>query len=414
LAIEFLMGFFLSVAQLLGSMSRILILRHLANIPIAMIILYAFQKKVVLSKIDKTFDDEGKLKWIDTDPKAWYTPSDYCIVQNWKQGKEYGDVTKLCNVPSDMETKAAPLGNHITLGSSDGKGVCSIESRPYFKKALSGFKSPKSPDLLNALKYAYQHRQCLIFFGDSVTRQSYYAFLAEVTRIDKSVSFRRYLRRSDVPVGRYSSTFLRGDFGEGDKYGGMASLYLDKDNKNESTVWFHHFSSADEIGTGEKFLDGFKDVGCNGLIILANIGLHINDESTGKTEFRKALRLLNDFAKDPKNTIIWRETTAQHFPYRDDGIFDEKYKHRYTSCQAHRDSSPTWRVTQVQDVWKELNIQNISYVPFYKATEPLYRMHAGLPTKHLVVDCTHYCVFPMMWQPLWSGLATAIVSNRQH
>lgn len=50
---------------------------------------------------------------------------------------------------------------------------------------------------------------------------------------------------------------------------------------------------------------------------------------------------------------------------------------------------------------------NIHIIPFRKMTMPLYNMH---PTSAMQQDCTHFCYFPQMWQPIWYEIYNATIA----
>jgi hypothetical protein len=54
--------------------------------------------------------------------------------------------------------------------------------------------------------------------------------------------------------------------------------------------------------------------------------------------------------------------------------------------------------------------KGIQLIPLAKITQPIADMHVCSPLYHY--DCTHYCYWPLMWQPLWhdmSRVATELV-----
>ena len=127
----------------------------------------------------------------------------------------------------------------------------------------------------------------------------------------------------------------------------------------------------------------------------------------------------------PNNTVLWRETTAQHFPEHPEGLYDNDKRHKYNGahCVAHgsgssKGSSKTasaavnetnWRNQDVIKHWKALKIRNIIYVPFYEYTKPLWSMHED-PKEGEHTDCTHYCWWPMLGQPVWNVLSTTMLT----
>jgi hypothetical protein len=255
----------------------------------------------------------------------------------------------------------------------------------------------------------------MLFLGDSITRQTYYAFLAELTRLDgDNISIQRYRQPFQVPPGICPNTFKRmHEFDKfEDKNGGLSTVYLDPEKTEMTTVWYENLAGNDHVSKVERTISLLQEAGCNGTVVLANIGLHLNNQSIAKDEYRRMLSFLERLGANERNLIMWREGTAQHFS-TDDGTFDPSRREEYTTCQKiehpkEGDSGIGWRNQVALEVWRELKIKHIVYVPFYKATEPLYDTHKEVPPGALL-DCTHYCHFPMLWQPLWKGLAKGVL-----
>jgi hypothetical protein len=204
------------------------------------------------------------------------------------------------------------------------------------------------------------------------------------------------------------------DESDEDKHGGLSTVYLNPEKTEMTTVWFEHFNIVGNILKAQRFLSLLQESGCNGTVVLANFGLHMNNRSSAREEYRQVLSFLEDLGRDRENLVLWREVTAQHFP-TDDGSFDAFHREEYTACRkiehpGEEDGSGGigWRNQVALEVWRELKIKHIVYLPFYKATEPLYDTHRKAKSGSLL-DCTHFCHFPMLWQPLWKGLAKEVL-----
>jgi hypothetical protein len=63
-----------------------------------------------------------------------------------------------------------------------------------------------------------------------------------------------------------------------------------------------------------------------------------------------------------------------------------------------------WRNEDVYHIIEKEGYHQIRMIPFHKITMPLYNMH---PNSAAAQDCTHYCYFPQMWQPVWYELYNA-------
>lgn len=60
-----------------------------------------------------------------------------------------------------------------------------------------------------------------------------------------------------------------------------------------------------------------------------------------------------------------------------------------------------WRNNDVKNTLANEDLRHIRVIPFHKYTMPLHNMH---PTSPQSEDCTHFCYFPQMWQPVWHVL----------
>ena len=87
------------------------------------------------------------------------------------------------------------------------------------------------------------------------------------------------------------------------------------------------------------------------------------------------------------------------------------------SCIPNLDSSPNldWRNRDAASVLVTYGLENIDWIDFHDITAPLYNMHPyGLNSSSPEdVDCTQYCYFPQMWQPLWVQLYDFIDANEK-
>ena len=156
------------------------------------------------------------------------------------------------------------------------------------------------------------------------------------------------------------------------------------------------------------------------LMIFINMGLHYVSNPIAKfsrpdyqQQISEALIYLNSIYLENKNKkkirIIWRETSAQHFPTVNGYWPGVKYAHNMdVKCVPIEDPSPSadWRNTDVYQIIKQNNL-HIKIAPFYNQTLPLWNMHVN---GHLR-DCTHLCWTPMLYQSLYHYMANAMDSD---
>lgn len=104
--------------------------------------------------------------------------------------------------------------------------------------------------------------------------------------------------------------------------------------------------------------------------------------------------------------ILWRETSAQHFPTPNGYWPGMKYASKMNmTCVPIADQRPEsdWRNSVVREIIKK-NKLDISIAPFYNQTVPLWTSHVN---GHLQ-DCTHLCWSPMLYQPLFHFMANSM------
>ena len=218
----------------------------------------------------------------------------------------------------------------------------------------------------------------------------------------------------------------------------------------------------------KRYIDHIVSVRKKNVVVVANMGLWYNDKRLGgehveihdKTVFVDALPHILDWLqslssnKDRNNIIAWHETMSQHWKsdsgnilystfnhfssfylliniallgsgYFDSLLVDHQelqypYKHPETlpieyiivpnCCSQITDFSDhlDWRNNEVKKLLNEAKHRDvppqnkIQLLPFRKITEPIADMHTCHQLyKH---DCTHYCYWPLLWQPFWHQL----------
>lgn len=149
------------------------------------------------------------------------------------------------------------------------------------------------------------------------------------------------------------------------------------------------------------------------LTVLINVGLHY--VSTPVAQFSKedyykqvtmVLKYLNSFAEDSKDKkirIIWRETSAQHFPTSNGYWPGVKYASSMKlQCVPINDTSPEadWRNNYVHEIIETNKFKRVRIIPFYDITVPLWSLHVNGNMR----DCTHFCYTPMLYQYLFHAL----------
>ena len=123
------------------------------------------------------------------------------------------------------------------------------------------------------------------------------------------------------------------------------------------------------------------------------------------------LMWLDNFGAQVGNIAIWRETTAQAMATTN-GYFDYmRHDQGKTTCvlpEQLSDSSvfsfrADWRNRIVYEVLETYNLTHTFVLPLYRnSLRQIYRSTS---------DCTHSCVTPLMYKPLWLSLYHIAVAN---
>jgi hypothetical protein len=147
-----------------------------------------------------------------------------------------------------------------------------------------------------------------------------------------------------------------------------------------------------------------------------NVGLHFVSKPIPhfsrpdyRSQITEALSYLHSKTLEypsKKLRIVWRETSAQHFPTRNGYWPGVRYAVGMSlSCVPINDTTPEgdWRNKEVREIVERHKL-NVRIVPFFKQTVPLWSEHVN---GHLR-DCTHLCWSPMLYQPSFHYMVDAM------
>jgi hypothetical protein len=152
----------------------------------------------------------------------------------------------------------------------------------------------------------------------------------------------------------------------------------------------------------------------SGLVVVANIGVWYNSRERYRKELPSFLRWLSELGENEKNLVLYRETAAQHWNHTANGYFSYEFAHSLdfahltgdSACVAIGDTRGDldWRNRDFRHIIENEELKHIHVIKFRDVTAPLHEMHPDGPGYK---DCTRYCYFPQMWQPIWYGLNEA-------
>ena len=151
-------------------------------------------------------------------------------------------------------------------------------------------------------------------------------------------------------------------------------------------------------------------------LIVANYGLHFKGYRKNEDEYRRRLKTflhsVDTTFTSLNNTIIYRETSAQHFSQSRTGEY---------VIGAHNSPKPCAPLNFTDESfpmfdWKNVAVRSILHnstafplnhrfeiVPFFNLTAALYDLHARDGTDG---DCTHYChaALRLIFAGVWSSI----------
>jgi len=174
-------------------------------------------------------------------------------------------------------------------------------------------------------------------------------------------------------------------------------------------------------------MEAHKMIAAKSDIMLINYGLHYKTGMEENVEFKSTLEaLLLEFKTNIIDcTLIYRETSAQHFDSH-----DGEYGGPSTKCMPHKSNislQPGWHwrrnilqeaaasqnfsVVDPYGMLYHYNTEQVSQMtmenkvillPFHNFSSKLYDLHGNEQ------DCTHFCYTPHTWYPLWRHFRIAM------
>ena len=369
------------------------------------------------SELSHMEDNKHRLQhWVESQHlEGWYTKLDLCIMSNTSN-----DTVK--SIMNQCEAEAIARGEaHLLkqqpvrcrVGNSwPSKGeYCSSEDisfsdRKSLRKSIAGYDDPTLKPLKTFFSGIAKEKGALLLVGDSVMQQFYGAMACELEREGIWPDPSQFTNTDEMKyVHMPSGIEGSANYGVPIKF---APIYHFVNGRWDrvANASMHHLRK-----NVEDFIHAHDSV-----TVLINMGLHyVNNPVAHFTrqdyisQMTACLQYLNSVAEggiksNKKIRVLWRETSAQHFPTSNGYWPGVKYAAGMKlQCQPIADTTPTadWRNSDINTILHEHNLKNIQVVPFYNITLPLWTMHVN---GHLR-DCTHFCWSPMLYQSLFHALA---------
>jgi len=368
-----------------------------------LIILFLLLLIIVNSNIDDLWIESKNLK-------EWYHPLDLCILADnsvnpieqvmsdceirLKATTSIYQSTSSSSSSSSSFTAFPPLRCRVGNSWPSKSGFCSSVDIPYsqrknLRKALIGFDDPNQHPLKELFTKLSKNKGALILIGDSVMQQFVGAIACELER--------------------------EGIWKDREMFKNTDEVYsVDMNNGGQPVpikfLPIYHFVNGrfDRIANASmhalKKTVGEYINNHDSLMIVLNMGLHYVSNPVAHfsrqdyiSQMTMALQYLHSISLTPnkKVKIIWRETSAQHFPTPTGYWPGQRYaKDMKLVCVPINDTSPDsdWRNTDIRNIIYS-NKFDVKILPFYNVTVPLYEMHVNGHKQ----DCTHMCWTPMLY-----------------
>jgi len=229
-------------------------------------------------------------------------------------------------------------------------------------------------DVCTILELLVERNQTMTFQGDSMMRQNYVALECELLRNGVNATFS--ISKINNPRDK------RGYYG--------AKSVLEISYKGRVPIRYYAMYRPIESMQEEW------DIFLKSDIVVFDHGLHFRTNDNDMESFRQMVSgLVNTSKAAGLKTLIWRETSAQHFGHRG-GHYVNKTSY---GCQSNF-LDPFWNPRA--EIVKEFDVPTIYFRNF---TLEFSELHPG------GYDCTHYCTTPFLWAPVFRQLKVLLESN---
>lgn len=373
-------------------------------------------------------EDTGNQYWTDSQNLTnWYTGFDLCMLSNRTNNT-------VESIMSHCEAEATGRGETLLpmrcrAGNSwPSKGeFCSSEDIPFaqrknLQRAIVGYDNPSSHPLRDFFQGLANERSALLLVGDSVMQQFYGATACELEREGIWTDPKQFqdtdsIKYVEMEVTKAASERV-GAKPRSSKTHGVRIKFLPiyhfvngRWDRIANASMHNLKSNIDELVNSDDY---------DGITVLLNMGLHYVSKPVAHftredyiSQISEALSYLNNVVLQhptKKIRVLWRETSAQHFPTPNGYWPGQRYAASMKlRCSAIADNSTTadWRNSDVRDIIRNKKLSQVEIIPFYNVTLPLWTSHVN---GHLR-DCTHFCWSPMLYQSLFHDLADKVRSS---
>jgi hypothetical protein len=381
----------------------------------------------------EAFDEDGTLDigneyWAESaNLTAWYTGFDLCMLSD-RTNNTVESIMQRCEQEATRRGEGL-LPMRCRAGNSwPSKGeFCSSEDIPFaqrknLQRAIIGYDDPSSRPLRKFFQGLANERSALLLVGDSVMQQFYGAMACELEREGvwtdpnnfKDTDSVKYV---EMDVTRAASVQTGAKERSAKSHGVRIKFlpiyhFVNGRWDRVANASMHNLrTNVEELANSDEY---------DGITIIMNMGLHYVSNPVAQftrpdyiAQMSEALSYLNKVVLQyplKRIRVLWRETSAQHFPTPNGYWPGVRYAaDMKLKCEAIADNSTTadWRNSDVRDIIRNKGLHQVEIIPFYNVTLPLWTSHVN---GHLR-DCTHFCWSPMLYQSLFHALADKVLSS---
>jgi hypothetical protein len=371
-------------------------------------------------------------EWVDsTNLNSWFHPLDKCLIADTRNIssdliiKDCEEKVKASNPEVKLLPTRCRLGNTWPSRSAycDATDI-SFSNRANFRKILKGYDHPNEMVLKEFFLSLAKGKGILLLIGDSVMQQFYSAIACELEREGVWTDPSQFTNTDETKFVQFDSSSSTSS---------SSSTTSSSSLPEKAAIQFlpiYHFVDGRYDRKPQAAFTKLKDTldtlikDYKEIVIICNMGLHyIDNPSPGfskkdySLQMTKFLNYLHIFtstnAQTNKITIIWRETTAQHFTTSNGFWPGIKYiRNMEMKCQPILNTSIEldWRNREIEEIIRKNHLSTIHVMPWYNVTVPLWSEH---PNGHLK-DCTHFCWTPMLYQPAFYYLRAVSQLKQDH
>jgi hypothetical protein len=350
--------------------------------------------------------------------EKWYQPLDLCLLSD-RRNVSIDVIVKDClaKIPKEgppIQPVRCRVGNTWPSRSAycDPEDI-PLADREHLLSSIPGLDDPSANPLRDFVRILSKRKGLLLMIGDSVMQQFYSALACELEREGIWDDPAKFTNTDETrTVALPSSNTSRPEDVATDASATLQFLpiyhLVNGRYDRVPQAALHHLRNA-----LKQALSKYRTI-----VILINMGLHYVDNPVAgfsKDDYAQqmttVLTTLHQTVIDhPDHTIkvLWRETTAQHFPTPNGYWPGVKYAtHMRLQCTAIQDGSPQadWRNRAIEQIIVQHNLFSVQIVRFYNITLPLWSAH---PNGRLR-DCTHFCWFPMLYQSIFHRLREVVL-----